>query len=144
MQYRGTPQSPCELELTQQEAERIAARAEAERRQHAREHEELLAKEAAIRYASEEAALKRYENKTMLKRHHVSCVVPALTGDTLKAARRAIDKAHCRLGKVREPDRHHGTLVVVGQSLRRGVKRAGGTVIVVTMGTARSRRHRSA
>jgi hypothetical protein len=141
--YRSMPPSPCQLELAQQEAERIAASAEAERRQHAREREELLAKEAAIRYASEEAALERYENETMLKRRHASCVVPALTGDTLKAARQAIHKAHCRLGRVREPHRHQGMLVVVGQSLRRGMKRASETVIDVTMGTPRSRRHRT-
>jgi hypothetical protein len=145
LQYRGAPPSPCELEQTKQEAERIAARAEAERQQHAREHQELLAKEAAVKYASEEAALKRREEEEAdaeAASHVPSCIVPALKGDTLPAARRAIDKSHCRLGEVRESHRARGMLIVVGQSHRHGVKLAGGAVIAVTMGTARSRHRR--
>jgi hypothetical protein len=141
--YKATPPSPCALELAQQEAARITVRTEAERRRQAREHEEQVAKEAAVKYASEEAALKRREEEEAdaeAASHVPSCVVPTLTGDTLSAARRAIDKAHCRLGEVREPHHHRGMLIVVGQSRRHGEKRAGGTVIAVTMGPARSRR----
>jgi hypothetical protein len=143
--YTATPPSPCAVELAQQEAARITERAEAERRQNAHEHEEQVAKEAAVRYASEESALKRREEEEAdaeAASHIPSCVVPALTGDTLNAARRAIDKAHCRLSKVRESHRHRGMLVVVGQSHRHGEKLAGGTVIAVTLGMARSRHHR--
>jgi hypothetical protein len=135
--YRPTSLSGCVRELTQQEADRYAAQAEAERQQRAREHEELLAREAAIKYASEEATLRRREEEAA--RHVSSCVVPALTGDTLSAARRAIRRAHCRLGEVREPRHDRGTLVVVGQSHRHGERLAGETVIAVTMGPARSR-----
>ncbi|HZL49252.1 MAG TPA: hypothetical protein VFC30_09595 [Solirubrobacteraceae bacterium] len=141
--FRAVPPSPCELELIKQEAERIAARAEAERHQHAREHEEQVAKEDAVRYASEAAALKRREEEEAdaeAASHIPSCIVPALKGDTLSTARRAIDKSHCRLG---EPHRARGMLMVVGQSHRHGEKLAGGTVIDVTMGPARSRHPRA-
>ncbi len=146
VQYRGTPPSPCELELTKQYAERIAARAEAERHQQAREHEELLAKEDAARYASEAAALKRREEEDAAPEaapHIPSCIVPALKGDTLRTARRAIVKSHCRLGEVREPHRARRMLMVVRQSHRHGEKLAGGAVIDVTMGPARSRHPRA-
>jgi hypothetical protein len=143
--YEATPPSACAIELAKQEAERITARTEAERLQQAREHEELAAKEAAIRYASEVAALKlREEEADAEAASHVrSCIVPALKGDTLSLARRAIEEAHCGLGEVREPHRHRGMLVVVDQSHRHGEKLAGGTAIAVTMGTARSRHRRA-
>jgi hypothetical protein len=144
--YIPTAPSNCEIELTQKEAARVTAQTEAERRQHTREQEEQVAKDTAVRYASEELALKQHEEEEAdaeAASHIPSCVVPALTGDTLNAAQRAVDKAHCRLGKVREPHRHRGMLVVVGQSHRHGMKLAGGTVIAVTMGTARSRHHRT-
>lgn len=142
LQYRGTPPSPCELEQTEQEAERIAARAEAERQRQAHEHQELLAKEAAVKYASEEAALKRREEEEAdaeATSHAPACIVPALKGDTLRAARRAIDEAHCRLGEIHETPRHRGMLMVVGQSQRHGVKLADGAVIALTVRPSRSR-----
>jgi hypothetical protein len=144
--FRAVPPSPCAIELAQQEAGRIAARAEAERHQLAREHEELVAKEDAARYASEAAALKQREEEEAnaeVASHIPSCVVPALKGDTLIKARRALSKAHCRLGVVRESHHHRGMLIVVGQGDRHGEKLAGGTVITVTMGTARSSHHRT-
>jgi hypothetical protein len=146
VQYRSMPPSPCELELVKQEAERITARAEAERHQQACEHEEQVAREDAVRYASEAAALKRREEEEAAAEaaSRISpCIVPVLKGDTLSAARRTIDKSHCRLGDVREPHRAHGMLRVVGQSHREGEKLAGGTVINVTMGPARSRHPRA-
>ncbi len=62
-QYEPAPVTPGELELVKQEAERITARAEAERHLHAREHEEQVAKENAVRYASEIAVLKKREEE---------------------------------------------------------------------------------
>jgi hypothetical protein len=61
--FTPTAPSACVLEHAKQEGERIGASAEAERHQHAREHEELLAKEDAVRYASEAAALKKHEEE---------------------------------------------------------------------------------
>jgi hypothetical protein len=144
--YIATSPSACALELTQQEAARIAASAEAERRQHAREHEEQVAKEGAVRYASEAAALKRHEEEegdAEAASHISSCIVPVLKGDTLSAARRALDKAHCRLGEVHEPHRRRGGLMVVDQSNWHGEKLTGGAAIAVTLGTARSRHRRA-
>ncbi len=143
--YEATPPSACSVEFAQREAERITARTEAERRQQAREYEEQVAKEDAVRYASEAAALKQREEKETnaeVASHVQSCIVPALKGDTLSAARRSIKEAHCRLGEVLEPHHHRGVLMVVGQSHRHGEKLASGTAIAVTMGTARSRYRR--
>jgi hypothetical protein len=140
--YTATAPSACAIELAQQEAGRIAARTEAERRQRALKHEEQATKEDAVVYASEVAALKRREAEEAdaeAASRIPSCIVPALKGDTLSAARRATREAHCRLGEVREPRRHRGTLVVIGQSHRHGETLAGGTAIVVSMGAARPR-----
>lgn len=144
--YEATPPSGCQLEILQQKADGYALEAEAKRHQLVLEHEEQLAKEDAARYASEAAALRLREEeeaKAEAASRLSSCIVPALKGDTLRAARRAIEKAHCRLGEVREPHRHRGTLVVVNQSRRHGAKLAGGTVIVLTMGAARSTHRRA-
>jgi hypothetical protein len=132
--------SPCSLESAQREAEAIYEEAEARRQQHAREAQQQLAREVAARYASEAAALKHREEEMAAAEvavHVTSCVVPALRGHTLSAARRALEKAHCRIGEVRRPDHHRGALVIVGQSIRRGRKLAGGTAIAVTMGVRR-------
>jgi hypothetical protein len=142
VKYRGTPPSPCALEQAKQEADRITARTEAERQQQAHERQELLAKEAAVQYAAEEAALKRREEEEAdaeATSHAPACVVPALKGDTLRAARRAIDEAHCRLGEIHETHRHRGMLMVVGQSQRHGAKLADGAVIALTVRPSRSR-----
>jgi hypothetical protein len=146
-QYEPGPPSQASLEFAQQEADRLTAKAEAERQQQAREHEEQKARETAAVYAAEVAALKRREEEAAAAKTGGDvvpvCVVPALTGDTLNAARQAIEEAHCRLGEIREPHhRHRGMLTVLGQSQRHGMKLAGGTVIAVTMGAARSRHHR--
>lgn len=138
--------SPCSIESAEHEGEAAFAEAEAERHQHAHEQEEQLAKEAAVRAASEAAALSRQAEEMAdagAAPRISSCIVPALRGDTLIAARRAIDKAHCRLGEVRKPRGSRGRLVVVSQTVRHGRKLAAGAVIAVTMGIARSARSRA-
>lgn len=142
--YFGTAPSGCEIERSREQAGRIFAAAEAERRQQAREREEELARENAARYAADAAATRREEDEAAASRaatpHPSVCVVPALRGDTLSSARRAIHRAHCRLGKIREPPRHKGTLVVVGQGTRHGKELADGTRIALTLGAARPHR----
>jgi hypothetical protein len=138
--------SPCSLESAQRQGEATFAETEA-RRRHAREQEEQLAGEAAARSVAEAAALQRHaeEAAAAAGRLRAPCVVPALRGETLKAARRAIDRANCRLGEIRWPRRgHRGKLVIVGQSLRHGRELVSGAAVGVTMGTARSGRHRRA
>jgi hypothetical protein len=62
-QYEPGPPSQASLEFAQQEADRLTAKAEAERQQQAREHEEQKARETAAVYAAEVAALKRREEE---------------------------------------------------------------------------------
>jgi hypothetical protein len=149
VQFRSAPPSPCALELAQQEAARITARTEAERRQAKEQAEQKQAAEAAARYATEGAVLKQAEEREAEEAaareatQHPACIVPALKGETLIAARRSLRRAHCRLGEVRKSSHHRGKLIVVGQSHQYREKLAGGTAITVIMGTARSGRHRT-
>ena len=57
------------------------------------------------------------------------CVVPKLTGKTLKAAKKALRKAHCGLGKVTGPK----TGKVRHQSRKRGKSLPAGTKVNVTL-----------
>jgi hypothetical protein len=43
-------------------------------------------------------------------------------------------KAHCRLGKVKRPAHHPGTLTVTRLSVRHGTKLSAGTLVAVTLG----------
>ncbi len=107
-------------ERAQREANERQTREETERAEHAQ-----ASKEEAERKAKEAAA---------------QCVVPSLTGDSLNDARKALHGAHCKLGRISTPRGSRGALVVTGQSLKRGVKRPGGTAVAVTLGSAA--RHR--
>src|SRR4029077_15483091 len=130
------------IRLSEAESAQTVREYEAKLRQAAIEQEERRAREAAIR-DTEAAALKRREEEEVAAEAVVrlpACNVPSLKGDTLSAARRAIEKAHCRLGRVNRPRHHRGALVVIGQAPRRGKKLAGGTTIAVTLGPAQSRR----
>jgi hypothetical protein len=74
----------------------------------------------------------------------VHCVVPKLKGLSLKAARHALSKAHCALGKVRRPKhvKRHQKLVVVAQSRKAHTRLARGTKIGVRLGPPPKRRRR--
>ena len=123
----------------------ISAEVEAKRRQQAREHEEQKANEAAASYAAEVAALKKREEEEAADKPTPICTVPSLRGDTLRAARRTLTKAHCRLGRVHRPAHPAKTLLIVRQDLRRGTKLPGGAAVAVTLGlTSRARPPRSA
>jgi hypothetical protein len=78
---------------------------------------------------SEEASPQAGEAVATAKR----CVVPALKGDTLAAARQALRAAHCKLGHVTWPPRGHGRHVVRRQGLRAGSKHPAGTAVAVTL-----------
>jgi hypothetical protein len=60
------------------------------------------------------------------------CVVPKLKGKKLKAARRALKRAHCRLGKVRPKGQKKGR--VKRQSRRPGKVLLAGTKVNVRLG----------
>jgi hypothetical protein len=70
------------------------------------------------------------------------CVVPALRGDSLAQARRALRKASCTLGSVRKSRGTHGRIVVRKQDPRAGSKLATGAAVAVKLGQATDARRR--
>jgi hypothetical protein len=68
----------------------------------------------------------------------VRCRVPALLGDSLTAARAALHRSDCRLGRVARPRVRHGELVVIRQSRPRGAKLASGSAIAVVLAPRRT------
>ena len=99
-----------------------AARTVAEQR--AKELEEQQRKEATT---EQEASPEPTDREDVAASHSSqsgtqACTVPSLRGDSADAARRALAKAHCRLGKVSKPKGHHhghwsshsNTLVLAG------------------------------
>jgi hypothetical protein len=74
------------------------------------------------------------------------CVVPKLKGKTLAGARRALKRAHCRLGRVTRPKRRKHSkpvkLVVVRQSRTAGHKFSQGTKVNVRLGRPPHKKHR--
>ncbi len=120
------------------EAPRIGAEEEAK----AKEEAERPAKEAAaraakdreIREAGERAGREAAERELLAKQASVgACLVPSLKGDSLGAARSALSKARCKLGKVSKPRGHHKPLVVTEQSAKSGKTLAVGAAISVTL-----------
>jgi len=143
----GAPYESKEEPWVQEGAEREGAEAprlEEERRAKQREVEERSAKEAAeravrereAREAGERAGREEAERGSAASRS-ARCLVPRLKGDSLRIARSALRKAHCRLGSVSRPRGHHGALVVTTQSVRAGHKLAAGTAVAVKLGPAR-------
>ncbi|MBV9311997.1 MAG: PASTA domain-containing protein, partial [Solirubrobacterales bacterium] len=62
------------------------------------------------------------------------CVVPKLKGKTLKQARKALRKAHCKLGKVKRPKHSkHKRLVVRSLSVKAGTILADGARVGVKL-----------
>jgi len=123
-----------------------APRLEEEREAKAKEESERPAKEAAaraakereVREAGERAGREAAERELLAKQASTTmCVVPSLKGDSLPAARRALGKAHCKLGKVSKPRGHHKTLVVAGQGTKGGKTLADGAAVTVKLGPAR-------
>jgi thermitase len=71
------------------------------------------------------------------------CKVPKLAGKSLRRAKRALRRAHCRLGKVKQPRRGVARgLVVTRSKPKAGAIRANGTKVKLTLGRPRPRRHR--
>ncbi len=111
---------------------------------------EQRAKEAAIEAAEQEVVKREREQEEeeaeraqKASSQNVAtavarCVVPALKGDTLQTARRAISKTHCRLGSVHVPRGHqHGKLVVIRQSVKHGRALPYGTHIAISLAVRR-------
>jgi hypothetical protein len=122
-----------------------APRLEAERQAKRKEEEERPAKEAAartttereIREAGERAGREAAVREAAVAAQARRCVVPGLKRDSLAAARRALGRAHCRLGRVTKPHAFRGALVVATQSARSGRRLAVGAKVAVTLRPAR-------
>jgi hypothetical protein len=133
---------PWVLEGAEREAKE-APRLEEEREAKAKEEAERPGKEAAARAAHEREIREAGERagREAAEREHlaeqasaVACLVPSLKGDSLGAARSALSKAHCKLGKVSKTRGHHKTLVVSGQSAKSGKTLADGAAVAVKLG----------
>ncbi len=138
---------PYETTLSQETIEQIAKYGEEaparEQQRLTKEQEEQQAKEAAEQHATElkhteeqaaEAAARQREEREEEEAEHPACRVPALKGDTLASARRALRRAHCRLGAIHQPAHHHGTLYVSAQGAPAGEQLAHGARVVLWCG----------
>jgi hypothetical protein len=125
------PYHPPELPWANQSGDEAALRTVAEQTL-----KEQAAKEAAARLEAEETARREAASRTP-NPITSSCVVPALQGDTLVSARRALSRAHCRLGAVHQPVHHHGTLRVRKQSVQDGKRLANSARVALWMGPGR-------
>jgi hypothetical protein len=138
--------SLAELESAERTGQMIYEEAEAARHRAAHEREEQTAREQAAKFAAEAAALKRRQEEEAPARAvmpKIRCVVPSLRGDTAPAARRALEKAHCRLGKVHWHRHRGGAPRVIAQSAAHGQSLAAGVAVAVTLGRERARRSRA-
>jgi hypothetical protein len=138
------PGKPNEIEAERwnlegaERAAREARRLESELQAKKREEEERPAKEAAARAAKEREvreAIERASEAALSSK----CLVPQLKGDSLGVARKALRKAHCRLGKVSKPTKQTDQLVVMSQSVRAGHRLARGAAVGVRLGPASRR-----
>jgi hypothetical protein len=129
------------------EAPRIGAEEEAKAKEEAerpiKEAAARATKEREIREAGERAGREAAERERLAKEQSAKqaaaamCHVPALKGDSLVAARRALGKAHCKLGKVSRPRGHYKTLLVTGQSARSGKTLTDDAAVALKLGPAR-------
>ena len=107
---------------------------EEQRRAKEKEAEEQKARELTARPASELEHTEEQPPAAHTPAEHPACRVLALKGDTLTAARRALAKAHCRLGTVHRPAHLHGTLHVSAQGAPAGKQLAHGARVVLWCG----------
>ncbi len=124
-------------EAVNNELKAIAIREE-ERRVKAKKQEEQKARELTARPASEPEHTEEQPPAAQPQTEHPACRVPALKGDTLSAARRALAKAHCRLGKIHRPTHHDGTLYVSAQGAPVGEQLAYNAHVALWVGAKRA------
>lgn len=126
-----------------EEAPRLGAEEKAKAEREAKEAAEAKAREAEGGQAIEERERRRQAELSEAHAREaaaaVQCVVPSLRGDSLKVAKKALGKAHCKLGKVSRPRRHEGNLVVTGLGRRVGARLPGGTAVAIKLGSVRTK-----
>jgi hypothetical protein len=123
------PRLEAEREAKRKEEAERPAKEAAEKATHEREVRE--AGERAGREAAERSAREAAERAAAL--HSERCVVPRLRGDSPAAARRALQRAHCNVGRVTAPHSHRGALIVAGQSVRAGRTLADGAKVAIVL-----------
>jgi hypothetical protein len=99
------------------------------------------AKEKSEREAAEHVASSSSSESKTTSTPALQCVVPALKGDSLAAARHSLTAAHCTLGKVSRPQKHRVAFVVEHQSQVAGKMLAKETPIAVSLGVE-AQKHR--
>jgi hypothetical protein len=148
-QYEPPEISKASLEFAEQKAELTFAKTEAERHQAKEQEEQKKAAAMAAIRATEAAALKHKEEEEAQEAaareaaEQPACIVPALKGDTLTVARRALAKAHCRLGAIHELAHRHGALRVSAQGAPAGEQFAHGARVTLALGAKRASRRGS-
>jgi hypothetical protein len=94
--------------------------------------------------ASAQAAREAGERETLARERAVMslpasrCVVPRLRGDSLRTARRALSRAHCKLGRVEKPRKGRGHVRVVRQGAPPGAQLHDNAVISIVLGLHRA------
>ncbi|HEU0250060.1 MAG TPA: PASTA domain-containing protein [Solirubrobacteraceae bacterium] len=126
------PYRPPELPWSNKSGEEASARTVAEQR--AKEQSEQQAKEVAQR--AEEQVREANAKVLRAREDHVACVVPALKGETLTSARRALRRAHCRIGRIHQSIHRHGASYVSAQSFSAGRRLARGARVALWIGPA--------
>jgi hypothetical protein len=115
--------------------------------QHTREQDEQHAKEQEAQRTEDQLAAQAAERQhreaeeaaaAVAQRRARVCVVPSLRGTTLSAAGHALANAHCHLGKVSRPRRHHGMILVTRQDPRPGETLPAGGGVTLTLGAKRA------
>jgi hypothetical protein len=131
--YRSSSSGPVSLGL----AETItSSEEELEASAPVNESQGLTASEEEELEAENEEQVVEAESSA-LRGHKPRCVVPAIQGQTLHSAHRALLKANCRLGKVSiSPLAHQAdaSLVVIRQSRQHGAQLAHGYAVAVKLG----------
>jgi hypothetical protein len=122
----------------EQQAKAAAAAKEAAAAREAAVVKELEAAKArqAAMLASEAAALEYLEEETLRSAEAEMCTVPSLRGDTLLLARKALAKAHCRLGRISQLSHHSAKLVVIRQAFQHGKRLPHAAAVSVTLAAA--------
>jgi beta-lactam-binding protein with PASTA domain len=139
-EYKGTGPSEALREALEKEAQKAAREqqeaneraAGAKSQQEAKEREAKAAEEQQL--AQERQHREEVEREQKTKQALRRCLVPSLKGDSLKRATAALEKNHCRLGKVGAPGHRGPALVVTAQKLKPGSRLPAGTAVGVTLG----------
>jgi cell division septation protein DedD len=115
---------------------KVIAIREDEQRIKVKEQEEQKARELAAPPTTELQHPEEQPPAAATQTEPPACRVPALKGDTLPAARRALRRAHCRLGAVHRPARHRSVLRVRAQGASAGKRLAHNARVALWLGVS--------